>query len=71
MSVMDLGSVGYRGTRAVLEPGAIKLQSSKMAQNCSIPLAILQDSVSGVEERSSPHASARSATDEWLKVLEG
>lgn len=40
-------------------------------KNCSILLAIVRGSVSDVEERSSPHASARSATDEWLKGLEG
>lgn len=56
---MDLGS------------GGMKLQSSKMAQHCSIPLTILQDSATDGEEKSSPHASARSATDEWLKGLEG
>ena len=47
------------------------LQSCKMAQKCSVLFATSRNSVSDVEERSGPHASARSATDEWLKGLEG
>lgn len=68
--MMDLGSV-QGDSSCHIEPGAIKFKSRQMAQNSEYPLTILQESVSDVDERSSPYASAWSARDEWLKGLEG
>lgn len=42
----------------VTEPAAIEAQGSKMAQNCLMLPAIVQDSASDVEESSSPRVSA-------------
>lgn len=57
-------------SNCLIETGAIKLQSSKMGQNYSILLAILQ--VMPLWKSEAAYiASARSDTDEWLKGLDG
>lgn len=68
-SMMDLGSVLQYSLSMSQVPSSFS--SAKRDIAGQICCEILQDSVFDVEGRSNPHASARSATDEWLMGLEG
>lgn len=67
--MMDLGSVLQYSLSMSQVPSSFS--SAKRDIAGQICCEILQDSVFDVEGRSNPHASARSATDEWLMGLEG